>query len=163
MQRCKLVHGDLSEYNMLGTYLSAKPRAGEVVFMSSAKHASCCMAGLRLHSDGKLYIIDVSQSVESDHPQALDFLKRDCVNAGSFCLCCEQHGGLDTTCPAKVNNFFAKRTSTGAVPVKRLFDFAFGSEDLLRISRCNGSPDFGLRLLRASCQGFRGCRITGMV
>ncbi|CAE7825230.1 Riok1 [Symbiodinium sp. CCMP2592] len=76
MQRCKLVHGDLSEYNML-------------------------------YSDGKLYIIDVSQSVESDHPQALDFLKRDCVN---------------------VNNFFAKRMSTRAVPVKRLFDFVVTRE-----------------------------------
>ncbi|CAE6924315.1 RIOK1 [Symbiodinium natans] len=76
MQRCKLVHGDLSEYNML-------------------------------YNDAKLYIIDVSQSVESDHPQALDFLKRDCVN---------------------VNNFFAKRMSTRVLPVKRLFDFVVSRE-----------------------------------
>jgi len=88
MQRCKLVHGDLSEYNML-------------------------------HSDGKLYIIDVSQSVESDHPQALDFLKRDCVN---------------------VNNFFAKRTSTGAVPVKRLFDFVV-TRELPRLGSAGSSDD----------------------
>lgn len=71
MQLCRLVHGDLSEYNML-------------------------------YFDGKLYIIDVSQSVESDHPQSLDFLKRDCVN---------------------VNAFFAKRMARAPVPIKRLFDF----------------------------------------
>lgn len=46
---CKLVHGDLSEYNML-------------------------------YMDGKIYVIDVSQSVEHDHPRALDFLRQDCVN-----------------------------------------------------------------------------------
>lgn len=48
-----LVHGDLSEYNML-YYLDT------------------------------IYMIDVSQAVESDHPQALDFLKRDCMNVNTF-------------------------------------------------------------------------------
>ncbi|CAD7959928.1 unnamed protein product [Amoebophrya sp. A25] len=52
-QNCKLVHGDLSEYNIL-------------------------------YFNGSLYMIDVSQSVEMDHPQALDFLKRDCQNINSF-------------------------------------------------------------------------------
>lgn len=33
---------------------------------------------------GHLYVIDVSQAVESDHPHALDFLKRDCVNVYQF-------------------------------------------------------------------------------
>eukprot|EP00756_Hemistasia_phaeocysticola_P005001 Hpha_TRINITY_DN13127_c0_g1::TRINITY_DN13127_c0_g1_i1::g.113859::m.113859/K07178/RIOK1; RIO kinase 1 len=46
---CKLVHGDLSEYNML-------------------------------YMDGKIYVIDVSQSVEHEHPRALEFLRQDCVN-----------------------------------------------------------------------------------
>ncbi|CAK0807980.1 unnamed protein product [Prorocentrum cordatum] len=76
MQEGKLVHGDLSEFNML-------------------YHA------------GDLYIIDVSQSVECDHPHALDFLKRDCVN---------------------VNNFFSKRTGCHPVSVKRLFDFVVTKE-----------------------------------
>mmetsp|Transcript_91177 Transcript_91177/g.258198 ORF Transcript_91177/g.258198 Transcript_91177/m.258198 type:complete len:533 (+) Transcript_91177:109-1707(+) len=71
MQHCRLVHGDLSEYNML-------------------YHA------------GELYIIDVSQSVERDHPRSLDFLKRDCVN---------------------VNNFFTKMMGHPPVPVKLLFDY----------------------------------------
>ena len=29
---------------------------------------------------GTAYIIDVSQSVEHDHPHALDFLRKDCTN-----------------------------------------------------------------------------------
>merc|ERR1719174_701585 len=69
-QACKLVHGDLSEYNVL--YLR-----------------------------GALQVIDVSQSVEHDHPQALEFLKRDLVN---------------------VNDFFG-RMSVPVVPVRKLFDF----------------------------------------
>ena len=50
---CKLVHADLSEYNLL------------------------------LH-EGHLCIIDVSQSVEHNHPQALEFLRKDCANITEF-------------------------------------------------------------------------------
>jgi len=50
---CRLVHGDLSEYNLL-------------------------------YFQNELYIIDVSQSVEHDHPQALDFLRKDCMNVNDF-------------------------------------------------------------------------------
>eukprot|EP00494_Astrolonche_serrata_P024569 UN24828 len=49
----KLVHADLSEYNVL--YLNKQ-----------------------------LYIIDVSQSVEHDHPKALTFLQMDCRNVNNF-------------------------------------------------------------------------------
>uniref|UniRef100_A0A453RMD5 non-specific serine/threonine protein kinase n=1 Tax=Aegilops tauschii subsp. strangulata TaxID=200361 RepID=A0A453RMD5_AEGTS len=52
-QKCKLVHGDLSEYNIL-------------------------------YFEGHLYIIDVSQSVDLDHPSALDFLKEDCLHVNDF-------------------------------------------------------------------------------
>jgi RIO kinase 1 len=52
-QKCKLVHADLSEYNML-----------------YYKH--------------KLYIIDVSQSVEWDHPSAQEFLRMDCTNVTDY-------------------------------------------------------------------------------
>nr|XP_022911365.1 serine/threonine-protein kinase RIO1 [Onthophagus taurus] len=51
---CKLVHGDLSEFNILYT-----------------KKKELC-------------IIDVSQSVEHDHPRALDFLKIDCKNINDY-------------------------------------------------------------------------------
>ncbi|XP_058093208.1 uncharacterized protein LOC131239498 isoform X1 [Magnolia sinica] len=52
-QKCKLVHGDLSEYNIL-------------------------------YFEGHLYIIDVSQSVDLDHPHALDFLREDCLHVSDF-------------------------------------------------------------------------------
>ncbi|CAK9170283.1 unnamed protein product [Ilex paraguariensis] len=52
-QKCKLVHGDLSEYNIL-------------------------------YFEGHLYIIDVSQAVDLDHPHALDFLREDCLHVSDF-------------------------------------------------------------------------------
>lgn len=60
-QRCKLVHGDLSEYNLLW------------------------------HNQ-EIYVIDVSQSVESDHPSALDFLRKDASNVNDYFY---KAGGLD--------------------------------------------------------------------
>jgi RIO kinase 1 len=50
---CRLVHGDLSEYNMLWW-------------------------------KDRLYIIDVSQSVEHDHPRSLEFLRMDIKNVSDF-------------------------------------------------------------------------------
>lgn len=32
------------------------------------------------YHNGDAYIIDVSQSVEHDHPHALEFLRKDCSN-----------------------------------------------------------------------------------
>ncbi|KAI2639818.1 Serine/threonine-protein kinase Rio1 [Hypomontagnella submonticulosa] len=52
-QVCKLVHADLSEYNIL-------------------------------YNDKRLYIIDVSQSVEHDHPRSLEFLRMDIKNTGDY-------------------------------------------------------------------------------
>lgn len=51
--KCKLVHADLSEFNLL-------------------------------YHDGKIVVIDVSQSVEHDHPHALEFLRKDCTNITDF-------------------------------------------------------------------------------
>ncbi|KAF9241115.1 RIO1-domain-containing protein [Melanogaster broomeanus] len=51
--QCKLVHADLSEYNIL-------------------------------YHDTHLYIIDVSQSVEHDHPHAFDFLRSDIKNVEEY-------------------------------------------------------------------------------
>ncbi|KAL6582857.1 hypothetical protein OROMI_004935 [Orobanche minor] len=69
-QKCKLVHGDLSEYNIL-------------------------------YYEGQLYIIDVSQSVDLDHPLALDFLREDIVH---------------------VSDFF-KKNGVAVMAVRELFDF----------------------------------------
>jgi RIO kinase 1 len=52
-QTCKLVHADLSEYNVL-------------------------------YHHKRLYIIDVSQSVEHDHPRSLEFLRMDIKNVSDF-------------------------------------------------------------------------------
>ena len=52
-QVCRLVHADLSEYNLL-------------------------------YHDRQLYIIDVSQSVEPDHPRSLEFLRMDIKNVSDF-------------------------------------------------------------------------------
>ncbi|XP_061694823.1 serine/threonine-protein kinase RIO1 [Syngnathoides biaculeatus] len=68
--RARLVHADLSEFNML-------------------------------YHHGDVYIIDVSQSVEHDHPHALTFLRKDCSN---------------------VNEFFVKR-GVAVMTVRELFDF----------------------------------------
>lgn len=73
-QKCKLVHGDLSEYNIL-------------------------------YFEGHLYIIDVSQSVDLDHPSALDFLREDCIH---------------------VSDFF-KKHGVAVMTVKELFDFIIDS------------------------------------
>ncbi|CAI9728028.1 serine/threonine-protein kinase RIO1-like [Octopus vulgaris] len=71
---CRLVHADLSEFNML-------------------------------FHEGKIYLIDVSQSVEHDHPNALFFLRKDCTN---------------------VTDFFRKHSVCG-LTVKELFDFVTDS------------------------------------
>lgn len=52
-QTCRLVHADLSEYNVL-------------------------------YHDDRLWIIDVSQSVEHDHPRSLEFLRMDIKNVSEF-------------------------------------------------------------------------------
>lgn len=52
-QTCRLVHADLSEYNLL-------------------------------YHENKLYMIDVSQSVEHDHPRSLEFLRMDVKNVSDF-------------------------------------------------------------------------------
>ncbi|XP_022129070.2 serine/threonine-protein kinase RIO1 [Pieris rapae] len=67
---CKLVHADLSEYNLL-------------------------------YHNGNIVMIDVSQSVEHDHPHAFEFLRKDCTN---------------------ISDFFRKR-GVATLTVKELFDF----------------------------------------
>lgn len=52
-QQCRLVHADLSEYNIL-------------------------------YHNQQLYIIDVSQSVEHDHPHSLEFLRMDIKNVNGY-------------------------------------------------------------------------------
>ena len=44
---------------------------------NNSDRVTCCCHS---YQDGKLYMIDVSQSVEHDHPHALEFLRTDCTN-----------------------------------------------------------------------------------
>ncbi|KAJ3021167.1 hypothetical protein HKX48_009087 [Thoreauomyces humboldtii] len=78
--KCKLVHGDLSEYNLL-------------------------------YQKRTLYIIDVSQSVEHDHPHALEFLRKDVTN---------------------VVDYFRKRLPEQIMTVRELFDFVVGDMDVIK-------------------------------
>ncbi|KAK3592892.1 hypothetical protein CHS0354_004118 [Potamilus streckersoni] len=54
-----------------------------------------------LYHEGQVYVIDVSQSVEHDHPQALEFLRKDCSN---------------------VTDYFCKK-GVSTLSIKELFDF----------------------------------------
>ncbi len=69
-QTCRLVHADLSEYNIL--YHAEKP-----------------------------WIIDVSQSVEHDHPKSLEFLRMDIKNVSDFF----RRKGVDTLSERSVFGF----------------------------------------------------------
>jgi len=64
-QKCNLIHGDFSEYNILVDV----PKGGEVETDDFVP---------------TLYVIDVSQSVEPDHPNSTIFLRRDIVNTNRF-------------------------------------------------------------------------------
>lgn len=69
-QTCRLVHADLSEYNLL-------------------------------YHDNRLWIIDVSQSVEHDHPRSLEFLRMDIKNVSEFF----QRKGVDALSERAVFSF----------------------------------------------------------
>ncbi|RNF17839.1 RIO kinase 1 [Trypanosoma conorhini] len=86
--RCRLVHGDLSEYNLL-------------------------------FYRGRVVVIDVSQSVECDHPHAMDFLRRDIVN---------------------VNTFFRSKGHQQLFPPQELFRFITAAPAPGGWQRCDG-PD----------------------
>jgi len=80
-QVCRLVHADLSEYNIL-------------------------------YHKGTLYIIDVSQSVEPDHPRSLEFLRMDIKNVGDFF----RRKGVDTLTDRAIFNFITAPTGSVEAP-----------------------------------------------
>lgn len=83
-QSCRLVHADLSEYNVL------------------------------YHKD-KLWVIDVSQSVEHDHPRSLEFLRMDIKN---------------------VTDFF-RRKGVDTLSEQNIFGFVTGSHGSLKLPEMN--------------------------
>ncbi|KAL7695302.1 RIO1 family [Lotmaria passim] len=87
--RSHLIHGDLSEYNLL------------------------------LYR-GRVVVIDVSQSVEHDHPRSMDFLRRDIVN---------------------VNGFFRSQGLTELFTLQDLFHFITAAPAKTGWQRCQGPPN----------------------
>jgi RIO kinase 1 len=80
-QVCRLVHADLSEYNIL-------------------------------YHDRLLYIIDVSQSVEHDHPRSLEFLRMDIKNTGDFF----RRQGVDTLADRVIFDFITSPAGSTEEP-----------------------------------------------
>ena len=87
-QVCKLVHADLSEYNIL-------------------------------FHDEKLWLIDVSQSVEHDHPRSLEFLRMDVRN---------------------VTDFFAKK-GVDTLSERTVFGFVVSAEGSVELEKMEGILD----------------------
>ncbi|KAK7835913.1 hypothetical protein U0070_004004, partial [Myodes glareolus] len=55
------------------------------LYLQVTQYMSKCSEFNRLYHGGDVHIIDVSQSVEHDHPHTLEFLRKDCANVnGSF-------------------------------------------------------------------------------
>ena len=83
------MHADLSEYNIL---YHVAPKAapapdGPSQHEAAASAAAAPPPAAPDHAQGDLghlYIIDVSQSVEHDHPHAFDFLRADLRNVEDF-------------------------------------------------------------------------------
>ena len=91
-QICRLVHADLSEYNLL-------------------------------YQKDKLFMIDVSQSVEHDHPRSLEFLRMDIKNVSDFF----QRKGVDALSERTVFGFVTAGEGTTDVSemkkaVERLYE-----------------------------------------
>ncbi|KYK56471.1 serine/threonine-protein kinase RIO1 [Drechmeria coniospora] len=98
-QVCRLVHADLSEYNIL-------------------------------YNKDKLYIIDVSQSVEPDHPRSLEFLRMDIKNVGDFF----RRKGVDTLSDRAIFNFITAPTGPVEEPdmaaaIEKLYELMHMAEN----------------------------------
>lgn len=90
-QVCRLVHADLSEYNLL-------------------------------YQDDKLFVIDVSQSVEHDHPRSLEFLRMDIKNVSDFF----RRKGIDTLSERTIFGFItASEGSTEDAGMKDMLEKLF--------------------------------------
>ncbi len=98
-QVCRLVHADLSEYNIL-------------------------------YHNEQLYIIDVSQSVEPDHPRSLEFLRMDIKNVGDFF----RRKGVDTLADRAIFNFITAASGATEEPamaeaIEKLYESNVAAED----------------------------------
>ncbi|MCJ1484463.1 protein kinase rio1 [Schaereria dolodes] len=98
-QSCRLVHADLSEYNIL------------------------------YHED-KLWIIDVSQSVEHDHPRSLEFLRMDVKNVSDFF----RRKGVDTLSERTIFGFVtAVEGSVKANDMEKMLDELYAARPEMEV------------------------------
>lgn len=104
-QICRLVHADLSEYNLL-------------------------------YHDRRLYIIDVSQSVEHDHPRSLEFLRMDIKNVSEFF----ERKGVETLSERSVFGFV-----TAAVASTEMKGMREAIAKLYEVQAQEGHVDLGNR------------------
>lgn len=126
-QECRLVHGDLSEYNLLvregqeAVQLRVRVQvagergtssvAGGQDWWATARYTQLLSPALTQHHsapwlalapalspfihhlpiphhpqwhEGEVWVIDVSQAVDLDHPHALTFLREDCAHVNAY-------------------------------------------------------------------------------
>ena len=95
---------DLSDSKARELYLDCILMMRTMYHMCKLVHADLSEFNIIYHN-GKLHIIDVSQAVEYDHPNALVFLRKDCTN---------------------ITNFFRKKSVCG-LTIKELFEFVTDS------------------------------------
>lgn len=95
-----LKNSDLNEKQARELYLDCVMMMRRMYNDCKLIHADFSEFNMLLYQN-KLYIIDVSQSVEHDHPNAFDFLRSDCSN---------------------VNDFFRKK-NVQTMTLKELFEF----------------------------------------
>jgi len=91
----------LSAHKVRDCYLQCVKTMRDMYHKCHLVHADLSEYNI-LYSKGKIWIIDVSQAVEYDHPQALEFLKKDCN-----CIC----------------NFFSRKGLSTCMNPRELFDF----------------------------------------
>ncbi|CAB3986527.1 serine threonine- kinase RIO1-like [Paramuricea clavata] len=74
---------NLTESKARELYLQCIKITRNIFWKARLVHADLSEFNIIYHNDG-IYIIDVSQSVEHDHPHALEFLRKDCTNISEF-------------------------------------------------------------------------------
>lgn len=96
----KLKDVELSVSNARSLYRECVVMMWKLYNICRLVHADLSEFNLLYH-EGNIVVIDVSQSVEHDHPHALEFLRKDCTN---------------------ISDFFRKK-GVATLTVKELFDF----------------------------------------
>lgn len=94
----------LSEAKARELYMQCVKMIRDIYWKSRLVHADLSEFNMLYH-EGGVFVIDVSQSVEHDHPCALEFLRKDCTN---------------------INDFFKKK-GVCVMTVRELFDFVTDS------------------------------------